>query len=99
MTTTQEAPMNNLLTCAHLFIDLQAIEPLLADARRVFITRDNHSTIRFRITDKSGDHIHFYRTYNWKNYNTPSAVRDAVSAVYQDLIAANLIRRDSEPNS
>ena len=99
METIQEATMNNLLTCTILFMNLQSLEPLLVKNRRVFITRNHRSHIQFRITSADGEKVLFSRTFDWQQYNTCSAIHDAVNNIYQDLIAAKLMRRDSEPNS
>lgn len=91
--------MNNLLTCTHLFINLQAMEPLLVKNRRVFITRNHRSSILFRITRADGEKVLFSRTFDWQEYNTHSAIRDAVNAVLSDLTAAGLINIGNTANS
>ena len=81
---------NNLLSCTHLFMGLQSMEPLLNPGLRVKITRSTESKIYFSILPIGSTKAKYSTTIKAKDITSELQYNKLLSIIWQEVNARKL---------
>lgn len=85
-------PMNKLLACSRLFVEIQSMEPLLRGGYGMTITRSGDHVISLKVYawgDSKAMHRHKVRA---KDVTTEDELYAEVNNLWRQLVAMNLTR-------
>ena len=87
-------PMNELLACSRLFVEIQSMEPLLRGGLRMSITRSGDHVVSVKVY-AAGDSraLHRYKV-RAKDVTTEAELYAEVNNLWQELVKMNLTRME-----
>ena len=91
---TNGEPMNELLACSRLFVEIQSMEPLLRGGLCMTITRSGDHVVSCRVYARgSSKALQLYKV-RAKDVTTEDELYAEVNNLWQELVAMNLTRME-----
>lgn len=85
-------PMNELLACSRLFVEIQSMEPLLRGGLCMAITRSRDHVVSCMVYARGDSRaLHQYKV-RAKEVTTEEALRTAVNGLWRSLVEKKLVR-------